>query len=296
MQKKVSIFGLYFLLSLLCFTLFSACSKKNPPKNEKQDEYPHAIISLSPAATEILFAIGAEKQIVAISDFSDYPPETQNLPKIGGFDGKTLSFEKILSFNPDFLYLTNGMHNFLIEQLQQNSIKYYLSDATSVSKIFQEILELGEITGNQNQAQIVVQNMQNQIENIKKKQKNNPPAVYYEVWNEPFMSCGSTSFINDIITLSGGKNIFAQLEQSYPIVSEETIIASNPDFILLPKSSLTSANSVKLRNGWENLNAVKNNQIYIIDDDLLCRPGPRVTDSIQQLSDIFSKNTDFSAK
>lgn len=293
---RFSEFSLKIVLVFLFFSIFiCGCQKKSLGKNNKNenlsdfDFFPTSIISLSPAATEILFSIGAENQIVAVSDFSDYPPQTQNLPKIGGFDGKTLSFEKILSFKPDFVYLTNGMHNFLIEQLEQNGIKYYLSDATSVSEIFDEISEVGALIGHEKKATQVVSLLKSRLEDIQKNQNSILPAVYYEVWNEPFMSCGSSSFVSDVISLAGGKNIFADLKDSYPIVSEEAIISKNPQYIIIAKSSSVSEDVIKNRIGWSNLNAVKNNQIYIIDDDLLCRPAPRILDSIEQLSAIFSK-------
>lgn len=131
--------------------------------------------------------------------------------------------------------------------------------------------------------------LKKRLEDIQKNQNSILPAVYYEVWNEPFMSCGSSSFVNDVISLAGGKNIFADLKDSYPIVSEEAIISKNPQYIIIAKSSSVSEDVIKNRIGWSNLDAVKNNQIYVIDDDLLCRPAPRILDSIEQLSAIFSK-------
>ena len=128
---------------------FTNCTKKdaqNPNVKAKQS-IPQRIVSLSPASTEILFAVGAENQIVAVSDFSDYPPQAQNLPKVGGFDGKTLSLEKILSFNPDFVYLTNVMHNHLIPHFESLNIDYYLSDANSFEQVKNEILQIAKITG-----------------------------------------------------------------------------------------------------------------------------------------------------
>ena len=98
------------------------------------------------------------------------------------------------------------------------------------------------------------------------------------------MSCGSTSFINDIIEKAGGKNIFASLQDAYPIVSEESIIAENPDIILIPQSSGISVDSIKSRNGWSRLTAVQKNQIFQVDDNLLSRPSPRVIDAVENIA------------
>ena len=141
MQKPKKTFSQFSVnlqkLALISFILLMFCSCQKKTETLKNTDFiPQSIISLSPASTEILFAVGAQNQIAAVSDLSDYPPETKSLPKVGGFDGKTLSLETILSFKPDFVYLTDGMHNFLIEQLEQNNIKYYISSSSSINDIF----------------------------------------------------------------------------------------------------------------------------------------------------------------
>ena len=140
-------------LGFLLFCLIvSSCSKsdyffnKTSNKHTQENHIPQRIISLSPSATEILFAIGAQNQIAARSDFCDFPENVKNIPSVGGFDGKTLSIEKILSFSPDFVYLTNGMHNYLIPFLQKHNIAYYISVADSIQTVLQEIAEIGKIT------------------------------------------------------------------------------------------------------------------------------------------------------
>ena len=191
------------------------------------------------------------------------------------------------------------MHNFLIESLEQNGIKYYISSSSSINDIFSEMIEIGKITGHQEQAENKVDSLKNQLQKItssnKKSTENfatektsseitNQKKVYYEVWNSPYMSCGSTSFINDIIEKAGGKNIFASLQDAYPIVSEESIIAENPDIILIPQSSGISVDSIKSRNGWSRLTAVQKNQIFQVDDNLLSRPSPRVIDAVENIA------------
>lgn len=295
--SKITVHFLQIFLISIIFSVLCSCQKKSEILKDT-NFVPQSIISLSPAATEILFAIGAQNQIAAVSDLSDYPPEATSLPKVGGFDGKTLSLETILSFKPDFVYLTDGMHNFLIEPLEQYNIKYYVSSSSSIKDIFSEMIEIGKITGHQEEAENKVASLQKQLqeitnaslsadssenENSEMKQKK----VYYEVWNAPYMSCGSASYINDIIEKAGGKNIFATLPDAYPIVSEETILAENPDIILIPQSSGISADSVKSRNGWNKMQAIQKNQIYLVNDNLLSRPGPRAIEAVQNLAKIL---------
>lgn len=280
MKKLIKLTALFITTALL----FVSCNKKAA----EQVSVAKSVVSLSPAATEILFAIGAEDQIAAVSEYSDYPEAAKEKPVVGGFDGNTLSLEKILSFKPDLVYLTEGMHNFLIQGLEDNNIPYYISNATSVQAVYEEINDIGKLTGHENQAAIVIAEMK-RIATGMQAADSEKTSVYYEVWNEPYMSIGNTSFINDIIINAGGKNIFDDLSDGYPVVSEETIIARQPEVILIPASSGISTDSVKARAGWENIPAVKNNKVYVIDDNLYSRPGPRVANGISELSVLLSK-------
>lgn len=269
---------------------FTNCTKKdaqNPNVKAKQS-IPQRIVSLSPASTEILFAVGAENQIVAVSDFSDYPPQAQNLPKVGGFDGKTLSLEKILSFNPDFVYLTNVMHNHLIPHFESLNIDYYLSDANSFEQVKNEILQIAKITGHTSTGENLVKEIDSAINKINSQnQLLQKPTVYWEVWNSPFMSVGNSSFINDLIKTAGGINIFQEIAQAYPTVSEETIVAKNPQIIIIPQNLGITVDSVKNRKGWSQIDAVKNDKIFIVDDNLLTRSGARIGESAEYLANLF---------
>ena len=101
------------------------------------------------------------------------------------------------------------------------------------------------------------------------------------------MSAGSTSFINDVIKAAGGENIFADLSDAYPMVSEETIIAREPAVILIPASTGLESSAVSLRNGWADIPAVKGGRVFVVDDNVYTRPGPRVADVVLELSDLL---------
>ena len=278
MKKTIRIIVIFIFAVLLV----TSCTKRTTGTDLK---FPKSIVSLSPAATEILFAIGAGSQVTAVSDYTDFPEAAVDLPKVGGFDGKTISMEKILSFKPELVYLTDGMHNFLIDQLNTYDIPYYLSTSESIDDVKKEILAVGELTGHTSQAQTVVNDMNKKLgkyENLKFN-KAKKAEIYYEIWNSPYISAGNKSFINDVIVNAGGENLFDDLDDSFPIVSEESIIARNPKVILLPASSGLSVESVANRSGWKEISAVKNGKIYIIDDNLFTRPGPRIADCVETL-------------
>ena len=274
------VLGIFALSSVLAF------GAKDVTASVEQTSYPTRIVSLGASATEILFAVGAGNQVVARTDFCNFPPEASSIPSLGGFDGKTFSLESIIAYKPDFVVLFAGMHDHLIEPLQRYEIQYFVSDATSIDKVLAEIAEIGKITGHEEKALALVEEIQSSIDNLSLISNK---TVYWEVWNAPYMTIGSTSFINELISKAGGKNIFADVEQSYPAVNEESIIARNPDVIFIPSDSPVTVEDVKNRSGWQDITAVKTDSIYKIDADITSRAGPRIKDAILLINEFLAK-------
>lgn len=242
---------------------------------------PTRIVSLSPAGSEILCAVGAYDQIVARTDFCDYPKEMKLLPSVGGFDGKTLSLETIVKQKPDFVYGAKGMHDYIAAPLKKLGITVYLSDANSIDAVLNEIAYIGEYTGHAEQAQQVNRQIKQTFAEVAKKVADQKPVtVYYEVWNSPYMSAGKNSFITELISCAGGANIFASLNEEYPMVSEEAIITKKPDVMLVPDMENETLGSIKKRNGWQLIPAVKRESICFINSDICSRPGPRITEAL----------------
>lgn len=269
-MKKIFLFLLFSFISCLCFSA-------------------ERIVVLSPAGCEILYAVGAGDKIAARTDFCNFPESALNLPSIGGFDGKTLSIETIVSYKPDFVYGAKGMHDFLQETCDQFGIELFLSTADSIQSVYEEILFIGKKTGYDKEASELVAALENGFSKIQKKTSKlsdkKRKSVYWETWNNPYMSIGSLSFINELISVSGGKNIFADIkDQAYPMVSEESILARNPQVIILPYGD---PEELVKRNGWKNLSAVKNQKIYNIDDDIFSRPGPRILEAAETLVELL---------
>lgn len=252
------------------------------------EKVPSRIVCLSPSGAEILYAVGAGDKIVARTDFCDYPQEILGLPSVGGFDGNSISIERILSYKPDFVYGAKGMHDFIIEQLSALGIKTYLAESTSIETVLEEIEFMAELTGNKKKGVDCVEKIRSELPDITDSKAKF--GVYYEVWYAPYMTAGKKSFINSIIEMAGGKNIFGQIEDPYPMVSEESIILENPQVILIPSQNGISLESVCQRNGWKNIDAVKNGRVYFVDGDLISRPGPRIVKSINEIKELYGKN------
>ena len=275
----------FILLAVIFAPVFGFGVKENVV-TEENPVIPTRIVSLGASATEILFAVDAGDQIVARTDFCNYPAEASTIPSLGGFDGKTFSLESIISYKPDFVVLFKVMHDHLIEPLEKYGISYYVSDANTIEDVLKEITEIGKITGHEEKAIALVEEIQSSIDNLSLISNK---TVYWEVWNAPYMTIGSTSFINELISKAGGKNIFADVEQAYPSVNEESIIARNPDVIFIPSDSPVTVEDVKNRSGWQDISAVKTDSIYKIDADITSRAGPRIKDAILLINEFLAK-------
>lgn len=254
---------------------------------------PQRIISLAPACTQILFAIGDGGKVVGVTDYDNYPYNFSawiaagNMTSIGGYS--TPNMEAIASLHPD-LIVSDSINDALLPNMRNLGYKVIVVNPTSIAGVYQDINLVGKATGAETAAAKVVANMTSTISNIEAKiaaaNIATKPKVYYEIWSDPLMSTGSTTWINDVIDKAGGTNIFGNVTQQYPTVSSETVVSLNPDVILLPTNMGTgtpfygSVAAVKAQAGWSIINAVKNNRIYVIDQDLFAEPGPRVADQV----------------
>lgn len=272
----------FYLTCALLLVFFSGCKREN---KSSAKSIPSRIVCLSPSSAEIIWAVGAGHKIVARTDFCDYPPQVLELPSVGGFDGKTLSLERILSFDPDLVYGAKGMHDFIAEPLGSLGIRTYLAESSSVENVLEEIEFMAELTGNKKKGTDCIAEIRKEMPDIT--ELKTKFGVYYEVWYAPFMTAGKSSYINSIIEKAGGRNIFEQLEDPYPMVSEESIILANPEIILIPRQNGVSLESVYERKGWQNIDAVKNQRVYYVDSDLISRPGPRIGKAVKEIRELY---------
>ena len=273
MKTLKKFFTFLLILVLFCGSVFSAAKNR--------------IVSLGPVATEIIFAVGAQNQLVARTDLCDYPPEAANYPSVGGFAGNTISLESIISFEPTLVYLFAGMHDHLIQPLKDAGIQVYVSDAVSIAAVEAEVLDIGKLTGCEKQAKKVVKQMEATLARTEKmftaKMKTREaPKVYWEVWHDPMMSVGKNTFMNDLIKYAGGKNIFENEDYAYPMVSEEAVLTADPEFIFYTGDGMGGGQPSKLFNP-------KGGVYYMGDDDRFVRSTPRCVDAVEKLANIMWK-------
>jgi iron complex transport system substrate-binding protein len=251
------------------------------------------IVSLAPSVTESLFAIGAGKQVVGRTDYCNYPEEVLSLPSIGGFSAESISVETILSLEPDLVIGGSTYQADVIQALQDAGVPAFVSQAETLAALMDALTLFGQITGHEDEAAAVVSDMQSKVDAVKTAVSAVPadqrPTVFYEVWHEPLMSANGKTFVGELIELAGGVNIFADLPDEYPTVSVEQIVEVDPQFIIGPSShgDQMTAEVIGAREGWENLSAVKNNAIYIVDGDIVSRASPRIVLALEEIAKIL---------
>ncbi len=249
------------------------------------------IISLSPQHTEILFVLGLEERVVGVTDYCNYPPAAAEKEKVGGFTDSNI--EVILTLKPD-LVLAGSPHREVVPLLAERNIPVLAMEPTSVDEIYETIRLIGAATGAEKMAEKISDEIKEQIAGVQKKlsslTEEEKTPVYYELWYDPPMSVGNRSFIHEVVTLAGGKNIFADIDDNYPTVSAESVAQKNPRVILYSDDH-GNVEAVReqynQRPGWNKIIALKENRIYAMDSDLFNRAGPRVGLAVESAAALF---------
>ena len=246
------------------------------------------IVSLSPTHTEMLFAIGAGDQVVAVDDQSDYPAEAQELPHdLSGFEPNV---EAIAAYEPD-LVVTGGDTTGLGDQLAGLGIESWDGPAaTTLDDTYAQIEHLGEVTGHVTEAADLVMQMQTDIDRIVAATPvpDVPLTLYHEL-DDSLFSADSTTFIGQLYGMLGLQNIADQAEGNsggYPQLNAEFIVSTNPDLIFLADTICCQQTlaTVSARPGWDAITAVQNGNVFEMDDSLASRWGPRVVDYLDDVS------------
>lgn len=251
---------------------------------------PERIVSLAPSNTEILFALGLEDKIVGVTDYCDYPKAVSSKDKIGGYSEPNI--EKIISLKPD-LILATDIHQKPVEELEKLGVPSVVIEPEDFDEMLASIEITGKATGRHKEATALINDLKARIKEVgdmvAKIPTDNRPKVLYELWHTPITTAGPGTFVDDIIQRAGGENIARDANKAYPQYSQEMIIAKNPDIIIFSHHGTTgeTAEDILQRPGWNSINAVKNNKVFYVDENLVQRATPRLVDGLEQFVKIM---------
>ena len=252
---------------------------------------PQRIVSLSPSNTETAFALGLGSRMVGVTDYCNYPEEALKINKVGGFSNPNV--EAVLALEPDLVFAGNK-HEEQVKKLEELNIPVLVLSPESIEDVLESMVMMGKATGKSKEADAVIADMRERLKTIEAKVSSIPAQervrVYFEVSSDPLMSAGAASLIDEVISLAGGKNIFADVAGTYPKISEEVLLEKNPQFIIFPGghgSEGFDRETIAARPLWENITAVQDNHIFEVSADMITRPGPRSIEAVEKLAAIF---------
>lgn len=249
------------------------------------------IVSLAPSNTEILFAIGAGPQVVGRDSFSDYPAEASKVKDIGGGFGQ-LNTEEIVALQPDLVLASALSSAEQVKALQDLGLKVFsLPNPTDFDGLYINLLTVATLTGHTNEAQSLISTLKNRVQAVEAKMATveKRPLVFYELDStqpDAPWTAGPNTFIDTLITMAGGTNFGHELSGDWVQVSIEEIIRREPDLILLGDATWggVTPESVAARPGWDKLQAVQHGTVFVFDDNLVSRPGPRLVDGLEAMA------------
>ncbi len=253
------------------------------------------IISLCPSNSEILFAIGAGDQVVAVEKWTDHPPEASRLPKVGS--EMDVDMDAVEALEPDLVLASlsvPGMEK-NVQALEARKIPHMVLNPNDIEGIYSDIIVVGEAVGREEEALALVRSMQAEIAELKGINSGRPRAarVYVEWWPKPAITPGRKTWTNEMIEIAGGTNIFRDLAAPSGPVTYDAVKDRDPEIVLLcwcgiHRSEIDPA-SLGTREGWSDINAVARKRIHVVEEGWYGRPGPRIVQGIHQLAELIQE-------
>lgn len=254
------------------------------------EKTPQRIVSLIPSNTEIAFALGLGDKIVGVTDHDDFPEEVANIEKVGGLE---LNLEKIVALEPD-LVLANIYHKTgpvdVVSKLEQAGIcVLVINDSNSFDEAYDTFRMIGDATGKSIEAENLIADMKARYAAIKEKASSIKEEERKKVWIEvtappDLYTTGKGTFIHEMLETIGAMNIAGD-QEGWIAFTEEQVVALNPDVILINYTYIENAVDQMLqREGWGSIPAIINKQVYMLDEDIVSRPGPRLVDGLELIA------------
>ena len=252
---------------------------------------PERIVSLSPANSEILFALGLDEKIVGVTEYCTYPEAALSKEKIGGFS--TVNIEKVSVLNPDLIVAADGNSEETVAHLRELGFTVITINADTIDTTLDDILLVGKATGADDEAEALVSSMKEDLAEIAEKTSaEEKPTILHCMWTDPLWVSGSGTFQDEMITAAGGINA-AAAEEGWVALTMEKFLTMNPDIIVVDSGNGMGVGADDaLRDFFlkdprmQSLSAVQNERVYVVNADIIDRGGPRIVEGVEALAEI----------
>lgn len=246
--------------------------------------HPQRVVTLAPNLTEIVYAIGAGERLVGNTTFCDYPAEAKQVTKVG--DTLQPNIERIIALRPEVIFVSTASQlETFTKQLNERGIAVFVTDPHDLEGVFRSIKTLGELLGQEVQAEKLVSDLRARAAAVEEATKaRQPVTVFYQVSPSPLWTAGRKSWITDLIRRAGGKSVTGEVEGEWMRYSDEAALASRPEAIIMTTSS---DEKLEVAAALQKSPAVVNKRVYGINGDYLSRPGPRLVEGLEQIARVL---------
>ncbi|NLV75909.1 MAG: cobalamin-binding protein [Tissierellia bacterium] len=245
------------------------------------EKAPERIVSLAPSHTEILFSLGLGDNVVVVTSFCDYPEEASTKEQVGSF--QEINLERIIELEADMVFQYGPGDEDINNSLEEAGIKVISYEPETIDEVIDLIKTIGKITGKTSEAEEITKDMIDRRDAVVEKTKDaDKVKVFYEIWHDPLTAAGPGSFMDELITLAGGDNIAKDADSPYPQFDVEKLIERDPEvYLAADDMEERDPEAIKQRPGYENISAIKNDKIYLLEPNIVSRPGPRIVEALE---------------
>ena len=247
---------------------------------------PKRVVALAPSITEIVFAVDRGDLLVGVTRFSNYPEAVKQLPSVGSY--VYLDLERIVSLQPDLcIAVKDGNPLQIIRRIESLGIPVYAVDPMEIDAVIHSIADIGNLLNAETEASELISDMKQRMDRIDKMISgvSVKPSVFFQIGVSPIVSAGSETFIHELIERAGGNNA-AGMVSGYPRFSKEEVLSMAPEVMILTSMERHKVFDAVMREWrqWENLPAVREDRIHMVNSDLYDRPSPRLVDGLEELA------------
>lgn len=291
--RRAELLGLLLLLTLAVPGPSQAAAVRDAVgRTVEVPPEPRRIVSLAPNLTEMLFALGLGERVAGVTDFCDWPPEVAAKPRIGGVINPSL--ETIVALRADLVLATaDGNRSEDVKRLSALGVAVYTIDTRSIGEVLRSLVTIGELTGRAGRARELAAELERRREAVRERIAGRPPvSVFVAIDRAPLISAGDGTFVGEMVTLAGGRNIAGASPIKYPVFSLERLLAEDPD-VILDAADPGPVSAPELLARWRSLPgatalaAYRRGRMISVGQGSFFRPGPRIMDSLEQLAAIL---------
>lgn len=293
-----AIAGLAILAAAVVWARWGAAEA--PPESRPATQPARRIIAMAPSTVEIIFELAAGDRLVGVSPYCTYPPQVARVPRIGGLHDPDL--EQIVALNPDLL-ITRGTSEALKRLCHEHDIRVYEDPSDTLASIYRAIHEIGDLLGRPQEAAELADRVRTELENVRRRVGQREPVPMLLSIRRPdkiakVYTVGRGAYLNDLIEIAGGRNVFDDLAAAWPVVGPEEVVAKAPEVIVEAMPGLNVDRSVlaSVIEQWRALGpipAVVDGRVYVITDDYALAPSPRVTEMARRLAQCLHPEVSF---